>query len=606
MPLLASQRMIPTIGRIRLAWSWPSIAVLAMLALAAQAFVHFREAVPEVRVVRSTVLPPEKTSFSDFGPVALSPDGRKMVFAATSEDGKRQLWIRAMDSQVAQPLAGTEDVTLPFWSPDSRWVAFYAASTLRKIDTAGGPPIPLAETAGGCGGSWSPNGTIVFSTGSAAGSALKKISAGGGATAPATVADGQLSYCFPWFLPDGEHFLFSTNNPGANGGQISLWTGSLKSTEASVFAKADSNVVYAEGRLLYVREGTLMGQPFNASALRADGNAVPVAERVTIVDRNRRGLFSVSGTGLLAFQTGSGKTEAGRQLTWFDRAGKRLETVGEPRPIVEIHMSADGRGVAATIGNVTGGADLWIYDLPRGLPRRFTSGPGINLAARWSPDSKTIAFSSTRGGHYDLYTKPVDGSRPEELLYADDQAKTPTNWSPDGKSLLYLSQRPAKSGPANQDVFLLPLTPERHGAPLKPVPVLQTDFAEIGGQFSPDGKWFAIHTNESQKFETYVAPLARPNEKYQVSRNGGTSARWRGRELFYLAATGQILAAEVRTGEGTVIVGPPRPVFGRSLGFTQQSWEVSPDGQRILAAVPVGPPPEPITLVQNWTAALKK
>jgi Tol biopolymer transport system component len=594
----------PASGNRGLPWLWPAVAALALLALAS---VYFRQGQPESRVVRSTILPPEKTSFSfinNLGPMALSPDGRRMVFAATAEDGKSQLWIRALDAPAAQPLPGTEGGQFPFWSPDSRWVGFFADMQLKKVDTAGGPPIVLADTRSAVGGSWSANGTIVFAPAAPIGSSLWKISAAGGMAAPATVVDAaaRTANYLPWFLPDGEHFLFAAVNQ-KGGGRVNLMVGSLGSTAVTYIGKADSNAVYAEGRLLYLRERTLLAQPFDVKALRTTGDPMPVAERVD-ASRMAGGFVSVSVTGLLAYQTGASKGPGDdRQLTWLDRTGKTVQTVGEPRQILEIHLSPDGKSVAATQRDATGNVDVWIYDLARGLPRRFTSDPAVDLAPHWSPDGQTIAFSSTRLGHYDLYTKPADGSRAEKLLYADDQVKTPTNWSPDGKFLVYLLQKP----PKGLDVFLLPLIPERAGAPLKPVPFLDTDFDEVGGQFSPDGQWFAYRTNETQQSEIYVAPFSRPAKRQQVSRNGGTTLRWRGNEIFYLAAGDQLMVAEVRTGGDRVEVGAVRKLFS-GIPIGNQNWDISPDGQRILAAVPVRNQqgPEPITLVQNWAAALKK
>ena len=580
----------------RMAWVVAAFGIAAAVALA---FIHFRQAAPEARVVRSTVLPPEKTSFSfttNFDPVALSPDGRRMVFAATAEDGNSQLWIRRLDAGAAQPLPGTEGGRSPFWSPDSRWVAFFADGKLKKINAAGGPSVILADAPRSFGGSWSASGAIVFAPEEGI-YGLRRISSSGGDTTPATTVGGAAGgrHHSPWFLPDGEHFLFAAYNPKGDLRQ-NLLVGSLGSTASKIIGETDYSAAYSEGRLLYTLDGTLMAQPFDVKALRTAGEAVPVAERVSF--------FSVSGAGLFEYQTGADPNE--RQITWFDRTGKAMGTIGEPRRFFNIEFSPDRKRLATSAVDTTGNFDLWTYDMPRALPTRFTFDPALEFEPVWSPDGRTIAFLSTRMGHSDLYLKPANGSGAEELLYADDLQKFPTNWSPDGKFLLYY----AEGGLQGADLFLLPLAPERPGVPLKPVPFLQTRFNERFGRFSPDGRWVAYTSDESRVPEIYVAPFTRPAEKHQISLNGGTRPRWRqdGKEIFYVTPSGRLMAAEVRISSGTVEVGAVHALFDGIPLTNTYLYDVSADGQRILAAVPAGSQkaPGPITLVQNWTSALKK
>jgi Tol biopolymer transport system component len=582
---------------------WPALAVIASLALATVAFVHFREPAPDRRIRFTTILPPEKTSFdfaTNLGPVALSPDGRRMVFAATGQDGKSQLWLRPLDSDHAQPLSGTDRAIFPFWSPDSRWVGFFAEGKLKKIDTLGGQPIALADAPDGFGGSWSATGTIVFSAETFA--PLQKISADGGNASLAATMDAVAGTVdtFPWFLPDNQHFLFVS---WRGAGRLKVRLGSLSSTASTIIGEADSNTVYSQGHLLYLRGNSLVAQPFDPKSLHSTGEAVPLAERMQgLLNLVRKGTFAVSTAGLLAYQSGA---EAGmRQLTWFDRTGNRVGTLGEPRPFWDIELSPDRRTLAAAVPDASGTFDLWMYDVARGLPARFTSDPAGAYYARWSPDGRTVIFNSTRRGHYDLYRKPANGTGAEELLYGDDTDKVPTSWSPDGKFLLYFV------GSSRKNVWVLPLTPERPGAALKPVPFLQSRFNEVGGRISPDGRWVAYESDEFQRLEIYVAPFSRPSEKHQISLNGGQLARWRrdGKEIFFEAPDGQLMAAEVRISGETMEVGAVRPLSIRIATFHGgYSYDVAADGQRILAAVPLeNKPAEPITLVENWTAALKK
>jgi Tol biopolymer transport system component len=583
---------------------WPAVAGVLILGLATLAFVHFREAAPGQAVVHSTILPPEETSFdfaTNLGPMALSPDGKRMVFAATGQDGKSQLWIRSLDSATVQRLPATDRAAFPFWSPDGLWVAFFADAKLKKIDTRGGTPVALAEASAsnGNGGSWSMKGEIVFAATTFA--PLLKISQDGGKTSLAVNYTG--SSGFPWFLPDGEHFLFAS---WGGSGRMTIRVGSLGSTENAAIGEADSNAIYAGGRLLYLSGTSLMAQPFDLKSLRTSGGAEPIAEGVQrFFDLVSVGAFSASSSGLLAYQTGTG---AGlKQLTWFDRAGKPIKTLGDRRAFFSIELSPDGRNLVASAPDTLGNYDLWLFDVERGLATRFTSDPGGEYYGVWSPDGRSVILNSTRKGHYDLFRGPANSAGSEGVLYASDRSKVPTSWSPDGKSLLYFT------GGGRHEIFLLPLTPERSGESLKPEPLLKTGFNELFGQFSPDGRWVLYSSDVSGQSEIYVTPLSRPSERHQISTNGGGRPRWRrdGKELYYIALDGKLMAAETRIGENNIEAGPTHALLtitGSSpASAAGYPYEISADGQRILTSVPAGDRAiQPVTLVQNWTGALKK
>jgi Tol biopolymer transport system component len=315
---------------------------------------------------------------------------------------------------------------------------------------------------------------------------------------------------------------------------------------------------------------------------------------------------------LLAYQTGS---DAGlRQLTWFDRMGKPLGTVGEPRKFFDIEFSPDRSSLVASLPDSDGNydlwkydvADLWKYDVARGLPTRFTFDPAGEYYGVWSPDGRSVIFNSTRKGHYDLYRKSASNAGADELVYADDTDKVPTSWSSVGKFLLYFT-----GGRARKILWTLPLTPERPGDALKPVPYLHTEFNETFPQFSPDGQWVAYDSDYSKQLEIYVAPFSQPTENHQISTNGGQKPRWRrdGKEIFYVALDGQLMAAEIRISGDAVEVGAVRGLVARipNAQGIGNAYDVSADGQRILAAVTAGnrKTTEPVTLVDNWTAPLK-
>ncbi len=578
-----------------------AIATIAIVATLALAFLYLRETPPETPLLRTTILPPDGTALdftNGLSLPALSPDGKRIVFGARSADGKAPLWVRSLDALTAQPLSGTEAAAFPFWSPDSRFIAFFADGKLKKIDASGGPALTLADAPLGRGGSWNRDGVIIFAPANTVG-ALRRVSSAGGASSPLSAAQGRL----PFFLPDGRHFLYQ-NQPG-NG---TILVGSLEGGESKVVTEASSNALYALGRILFLRSGTLMAQPFDPRRLVTTGEAVPAAEQIqTVLNSGTVGVFSVSETGMLMYRTGMGA--GGSLLTWFDRSGKQGITVGEPANVFAFQFSPDRKSLAVAIQDGSNG-NIWTYDVSRGLRTRFTFDPAYVGSPVWSPDGRSIVFRSNRKGHFDLYRKSANGAGSEELLYADNLEKFPTSWSADGKFLLY----DTGFSRAAAALWALPLTPQRQGGPLKPFLISQTPFNEFDAHFSPDGRWIAYSSNESQRNGVYVTPfpppLSGPGGKWQISTAGGSLPRWRqdGKEIFYMDLNRQLMAAEVAVRGGTVEVGQVRPLF-TATQMTQGNplYDVSADGQHfLLRTYPEQKSGEPLTLVQNWTAGLKK
>ncbi len=577
-----------------------AVAALAMLALALLAFAGFRETPPEARLITAIILPPEDASFNftrDFNPPAISPNGRQIVFGVRS-GSKSQLWVRPLDSPVAQPLAGTENATFPFWSPDNKSIAFFADGKLKRIEVAGGSALTIADAPNARGGAWNPEGVIVYAP--AATSGLQRVAATGGTPTPATVlAPDNRSDRFPWFLPDGRHFLFETQiQQGSNDDLLRI--ASLDSKEVRTLGRANSNAVYAQGHLLFLRELTLLAQPFDAQRLATTGDATPVGERVQgMLTNGVAGVFSVSRDGILAYQTGSGRAE--QQLVWFDRSGKRVGTLGDAGEFGSFNFSPDHKSLAVSV--LGPNDDLWIYEVGHGLRTRFTFNPTVERDPVWSPDGRKIVFRSDQKGHFDLYRKSADLAGTEEILYADGADKTPDSWSADGKFLLFTRVDPK----TKDDIWVLPLTPDAAGG--KPFPYLQTPSIETEARFSPDGKWVAYVSDDSQRDEVYVAPFPGPGGKRQISTAGGNFPRWRedGRELFYMGLNGvSLMTAEVSVKGGSIEVGAVR-----SLGIPTFTggylYDVSADGQRfLLAAAPEQKSSAPLTLVYNWTMLLKR
>jgi serine/threonine protein kinase len=583
---------------------WWSIA-LAVIGLAALAFavVHLRETASDSLPVRFQIPVPDKANFANNG-FALSPDGRRLAVIATGNNGRPVLWVRALDSLVAQPLPGTEGVNYtPFWSPDSRSIAFLISGTLKKIAASGGTPQTLTQIRGTLvGGSWSRDGVILFGANTGG---LFRVSAEGGEATPATTPDtahGEIAHVRPWFLPDGRHFLYATRMQQPD--DTAIYVGTLGSNErkrllgaheAAIFAPPSAGAQY--GNVLVLRQGTLVAQPFDPAGLQLSGDPVPIAEHVAYFLGT--GFFSASANGALAYRIGSG---GGIQLTWFDRQGKTVSLLGAPAIYAgSLNLSPDGKHVAVEQTDQSENRDVWVLDAARGGATRFTFDLAQDLSPAWSADGSTIVFGSDRraAGAFDIYRKDGNGSADEELLIASGR---PDAWSPDGQYLLYTVNDPK----TRADLWILPGSGDR-----KPRPYLQTRFDERQGRFSPDGRWIAYTSDESGQYQVYVQSFPAGGGKFPVSTSGGVQPRWRhdGREIFYIAADGNLMAADVKLTP-KLEIGVPKALFdphiqGGGSQFTYFRYDVSPDGQRFL--VNSVPPSDEagtgaITVVLNWQA----
>jgi hypothetical protein len=434
------------------------------------------------------------------------------------------------------------------------------------------------------------------------GTGLFRVSASGGAPVPATRLDAashETSHRWPFFLPDGRHFLFTVLRAGAaqpepNG----IFVGALDSNERHQLVAARSNGAYAPpGDLLFVRDGTLLAQPLDATRLELKGDAIPVADPVQTFPPVAVAAFSVSENGLLVYQAGTAGEAS--QAVWIDRAGRQSETGMAAGPIGSLRLSHDGRRVAYRVEDRQGRADLWIHDLARRVSSRFTFDPANDFDPVWSPDDTRIVFSSNRTGGGDLYQKATTEGGAEEMLFASDFRKAASDWSRDGRIVLF-SQFGSTT---RQDMWALSL-PERKAAI-----VLQTEFFESGATFSPDGRWIVYSSDESGRQEVYVRPFPGPGPKWRVSREGGNYPRWRrdGKEIFFSTDEGKVMAVDVTAGV-TFQAGDPKPLFTTRLRRTlAREYDVAPDGQRFLVTVaPSDEGAPPITLVQNWQGALKR
>jgi len=588
---------------MRIAWVLGVAAVVTIGALAIPATLYFRSAAPERLVTRlDIVTPPTGDAFS----FALSPDGRQLAFVANGEKGS-QLWLRRFDQPTAQPLAGTEGTASAFWAPDSRAIGFYAEGKLKRLDVAGGAPQVLADAPQARGGTWNRDGVIVFAPSGT--SALVRVAATGGIPVPVThLAAGQFSHRWPQFLPDGRRFLFLMAL-----GQVQthgVYVASLDGGEPTRVLPAETSAVYAPpGYLLHVSQGVLVAQSFDEARATVVGESIPVAQAVGENDGAQRSAFSVSATGVLAHRAGA----AGRrQLVWVDRTGKMLGAVGSPDEAVpaNLALAPDGQRVAVN-RTVQGNLDVWLIDLARSIASRFTFDATPDTRPVWSPDGRQVVFLSTRSGPGDLFAKSASGAGDEQPLLVSPQIKAALDWSPDGRVLLYSAQDPKTAS----DLWVLPMTGER-----KPFPVVQTSFDEIEGQFSPDAQWLAYASNESGRYEIYIQPFPEPGGKWQISTAGGSQPRWRrdGRELFYVASDGRLMAVPVRVAPNSraVDVGAPVALFPTRLAgganiaqagpLARAQYVVAADGRFLMIVAGDEAVTSPITIVQNWDAALQK
>ena len=596
--LAVSAPLARTISRRELI-SW-SLAALLFLAVIALAIAAFRSPQPkEGELARFYIYPPEKTSFggaTDF----ISPDGRKLIFIALGPGGMPRLWVRSIDSLDARPIPDSEPASQGFWSPDSRFVAFFSGGKLKRVDVSGGAAQTLADVQTSRGGTWSKDGVILFAPAYSGG--LFRVSAAGGEVTPVTKLDAarnESGHYWPQFLPDGRHFLYLARSSKRE--TTGIYLGSLDSAESKMLVQSDAGARYAPpGYLLFLKERALMAQPFDVEKLELSGEPSLITEVVAQNAENGRSFFCASDNGVLVYRTGR---SAISRFAWFDRAGKELGTVGTPETQVSLSLSPDEKTVAVVRADRSAGSDIWLLDVSRQSSSRFTFDPSIDHNPVWSPDGSRIIFSSNRSGPYDLYWKLSSGAENEELLFKSDNAKFVTDWSSDGRFILYTDSAATSFG----DIWALPLFGDK-----KPIPIVQSTFNEGQGKFSPDGRWITYVSTESGLPQVYVQSFPPAGGKWMISINGGGQPRWGqdGKELYYYW-DGKLMAVTVKANGNNFEAGSPNPLFEvRPVGGPPTAlppYTSSRDGKRFLInIVAEDSAPMPAVVVQNWTASLKK
>ncbi len=578
---------------LRKSLPWIGFAVAA-LAFGALSYFHFREpGLPELAAVRFQIASPEKSPIDDF---KLSPDGRSLALIT----GDR-VWVRPLNSLEPRPLAGTEGALQLFWSPDNQFLAFFAQGKLKKIAVSGGPPQDICNVTRPYGGAWNRDGVIVLPLSLSSG--LYRVPASGGTPMPLPGLTGA-KLLYPEFLPDGKHFLFTDLRT-----ETGIGAASLDGAPLVIVPDAASSPAYVaaagtrSGYLLFRRSGVIMAQRFDPTALALSGDAVPIAQGIggDLI----WGGVSASGQGTLVYAP----TAAGGalQLAWKNRAGKQVGFFGPPGEYGHFRLSPGEKQIAFSVRQASDN-DIWVMDSARGVASKLTFDPGIDDPPMWSPDGRRIVWASNRAaGSFDLYIKPAAGGADQLLVKMGTPSGWAEDWSQDSRYILY--QIPgAKTG---QDLWIAP-QPAGGAQPDKPFPFLRTQFDEEHGRFAPDGRWVVYSSNESGRQEVYVQPFPATGAKFQVSSGGGREPHWRkdGTELFYIGEGRTLTAVPVKFGSDGFQAGKPTRLFPLSILSTfivSRSYEVSNDGQRFLSPIiPEGGGTPPLTVELNWQTMLKQ
>lgn len=595
-----STRRLPNVP-----WLVAGAMILLVVALGVG---YSRRVMPEPpRMLKASLLPPENASFGD---IAVSPDGKWLAFTAAT-DSRVRLWLRSLASDEAKAVESTDGASHPFWSPDSRFIGFFASGKLKKVELGGGLPVPLCRASAGTGGTWNREGVILFTVLGVP--QILRVSASGGTPEVVLHADpGQTDLHEPFFLPDGRRFLYLAISSGKkNAGGI--YVGSLDGRLRQRVLDHDSNAIFVAGAandrhrgyLLFGREGGLMALAFDSEGLHTSGEAQPIAARLGTVQganlsyRSRN--FTASDNGLLIYDPHVDRQRS--QLLWVDRHGTPLHVLAQLDDVgVPVLSPDESRIVVARKDLATNNNDLWLTDPLGDNPVKFTFDPGSDLLGLWSPDGQRIVWTSTRNGSFDLYEKEVSSQGTDTPLLRSEEPKFPLDWSRDGRFLLYRQISPQ----TNHDIFVLPTSGER-----KPAPYLETAAMENGGAFSPDGNWIAYSSDESGLVEVYVESFPTHGGKRQISLAGGSGPRWRadGKELYYYSLDGTLMTVSVTGGGASLTTGTPTVLFPfrPAAATTGPSYAVTRNGQRfLLSAIVEADAKAALSVVQNWTEGIKR
>ena len=599
-----------TLTRIGSIFPWLLVALLGValiLSLVRQASVSSG---PAGKVRFSTSAPPGN-SLTTFEPnnVVISPDGSRLALVMLDSLGIHNLWVRPLNSMSAIKLQGTQGAQFPFWSPDSRFIGFFAEGKLKKIDIAGGIPTTVCDAVDGRGGSWNREGIIAFPPNQIGG--LCQVAAGGGIPRPITVLDSlrdETTHRWPWFLPDGDHYLYyARSGMVGDADKDAVYIGSLKdSTSKTFLMKHMGNVIYARGHLLFARGGALTVQRFDSDRLLLTGDPYPVEDGVTRNANYNSDVMSASETGVLAWLRGEVRYNA--QLVWFDRRGQVLDTIGDPAVQWNCELSPDDKRLAIEVYDEKANSSIWIVDLSRELRTRLTFDQDQAASPVWSPDGARICYADWQVIGTSVYVTDIAGSGVPQKIFDVMVPFRPMAWSSDGRYVLSRQVRDLGSGAMGpNDVVALPITDSPVAADV--VPVSASNFAEDAGDFSPDGRWVVYASNESGSFEIYATRFMGAGGKAQVSGRGGTHPRWGrdGREILYRNTAGILTSVKVTIRGESLELGGEEALGVPIPSLSESPYDVSADGQRIIVVTPVGvTEAAEVHVLTNWDAEVVK
>ena len=580
----------------RLPWILTALAVAAAAAFLVGLRMQGR--LPSLPIY-SSITPLTGNEFWFGGPGAggltISPDSRYVTYIGGESNGVGRIWIRDLRSGNSRALAGTENAEYPFWSPDSRQIGFFLNRKLKTISVEGGPSVDVCDVNEARGGSWGRDGTILFTPRWR--DPIFRVAATGGKPVAVTKIDrsrNETTHRWPSLLPDGKHFLYFVGSHTAEttSGDNAIYIGSLDGAEPRLLLRARSNVTYAGGHLLFLRDQKLVAQRFDPDSFELKGDPVPIASGVRYEKGFFSAVFAASDT-MLVFQAGGAETKA--RLSWTNRKGETIGKFAEPEVFWDVAIAPDGKTAAICVGDP---CDIWLYDLTRGIRNRFTFDPWQEQAPVWSADSKALLYWSDREIQVDIFRKALGSS--ETLLLGDKNFnEKPLDWSRDGRFVIYSKQ--AAAGGGGQDLWIYPTDP-----PAKPYPYLVSPFIKPAARLSPDGRLIAYVSNESGRNELYLGTFPTPSDQVILSANGGLAPRWSGdgRELFFVTPGGEIVSVPV-ISSAPLAVGTPTSLFRAPISFSPDPYyDVTSDGQRFLINEREDVQEEPVTLIANWTSLL--
>ncbi|MDP1678325.1 MAG: protein kinase [Bacteroidota bacterium] len=539
---------------------------------------YFLFAQSEPELLRLSFETSQNTIFNSTfgGHIEISPNGKMVTFVATDSLGKNYLWVRSLDSPTALQLSGTENALYPFWSYDSRMVAFFADGKLRKIDAKGGPSFTICEAGSGRGGTWNENGVIVFAPNS--GGPLHQVSSAGGTSKQLTSLDStesEVNHRWPYFLPDGKHFLYTiqTNKSGIDEESDPIRVGSLEKGNGKIIIRATSNAIYNNGWILYYKQNSLLAQHFDEGSLELKSEPIPIIENLLYSDVRSKGTFSISENNRLVFL---GTSKSNQEMVIFNPQGSIRQIITSKVSTTWAAFSNSGKYIATdAYDELSKNTDLWIHDIQRNNDTRLTFDKGVDIVPVWSPDDSKIYFSSNRSGKFSLYQKNSNGTGDEQLVYSSQYQVFTTDITRDGNKLLVSMNT---NGPQKWDIGLYDLIGKKY------TPLLTSEFSEWLGTFSPDGKWYVYESNETGKYEIYIRPTDGSPSKWQISTNGGESPRWlnNGKEIMFNINDQQLISVPVTISGNQINVGQSRVLFKLDGSSQVTVKDIFADGKMII------------------------